>query len=134
MKKFIGGFALVVVLLIACDKDESVTTSESFNLEGRYLGTFHRTGMDTAEVTILLRDSHFEGSSDTPKYPAICGGSFNVQGSMINFTDSCSWTADFDWSLILSGTFNLQINDGTVKIWRTNGAITDEYLLRKAVR
>ena len=131
MKSILIGISLLSIL-IACDKSESPT--ESYQLEGRYLGTFHRTGMDTSDVSILFRDGQFEGASDVNRYPAICNGSFALQGSMINFKDNCSWTADFDWSLILTGTFNFEVNDGTVRIWKTNGAVTDEYSLRKAIR
>ena len=133
MSKILGAFALLITVFLACDKSDN-SNDDSQVLDGRYLGTFHRTGNDTADVSILFRDNHFEGSTDKVKYPAICGGSYSIQGTLINFADSCSWTADFDWSLILSGTFNFQVNNGTVRIWKTNGAVTDEYLLRRSVR
>ena len=134
MKSILSALVLII-LLLSCKKSENpAVENESYKLEGRYIGTFHRTGLDTADVSILFNDNHFEGSSDKIKYPAICNGSFNIQGSVINFTDNCSWTADFDWSLILSGAFNFQVNNGAVKIWKVNGSVTDEYNLRKAIR
>jgi hypothetical protein len=120
------------VALLACQKDND---DNSFDFEGLYSGTFNRTGMDTSTVTIDFYQHTYTGDSDREKYPAICRGSFEPGATTIVFRDSCTWTADFDWSLILNGTYNLsQQGDNTVRIWRTNGTITDEYLLRKVVR
>lgn len=92
--------------------------------------------MDTANVAITLGNNHFEGQSDRDQYPAICRGSYATSASTIAFVDSCTWTANFDWSLILNGTYNIsQGNEGnTIRIWRTNGTITDEYLLGRVSR
>jgi hypothetical protein len=42
------------------------------------------------------------------------------------------WTADFDWTLILEGKFNYQLNGNHLKIWKTVGEVTDAYELEKA--
>ncbi|HEX2628716.1 MAG TPA: hypothetical protein VHM26_06890, partial [Chitinophagaceae bacterium] len=97
-------------------------------------GTFTRTGMDTASVNILFDGTNFSGSSDRVNYPAICHGSFDLNDNLIRFNDSCAWTANFDWSLILSGQYNISYNDRGVRIWKTNGTVTDEYLLNRVVR
>lgn len=119
-----------IAVLAACDKTEDSTLS----LSGRYMGTFNRTGMDTSQVSVLFRDNYFEGQSDRANYPAICRGSFQTDENTITFSDSCAWTANFDWSLILSGAYNASLTDGTLRIWKNNGAVTDEYILRKVVR
>jgi hypothetical protein len=120
----------VAFLLFACDK----TDSESNTLYGRYIGIFNRTGMDTAQVSLLFNGNHFEGQTNKQNYPAICRGGFQLDNNSVNFTDSCSWTANFDWSLILTGKYNISFMQGTVRIWKTNGAVTDEYLLRQPIR
>jgi hypothetical protein len=119
-----------ILLFLACDKTEDGELS----LNGRYLGSFNRTGMDTVQVSVLFRDNYFEGQSDRTNYPAICRGSFQTDDNTITFTDSCAWTANFDWSLILSGTYNASLIDGTLRIWKNNGAVTDEYVLRPVMR
>jgi hypothetical protein len=119
-----------ILLFLACDKTEDAELS----LSGRYRGTFNRTGMDTVQVSVLFRDNYFEGQSDRINYPAICHGSFQTEDNTITFTDSCAWTANFDWSLILSGTYNASLTDGTLRIWKNNGAMTDEYTLRRVTR
>jgi len=121
---------ILAVLFVACEKTESST----YSLGGQYMGIFSRTGMDTSQVSIYFDQNRYEGISSRPHYPAVCKGTFVLDDNTINFSDSCAWPASFDWSLILSGTYNLQISEGTVRIWKTNGAITDEYLLRQPTR
>ena len=98
------------------------------------MGLFTRTGMDTSRVSIFFDQNRFEGQSTQVNYPAICRGTFELDENTVTFVDSCAWTANFDWSLILSGTYNINFSDGTVRIWKTNGAVTDEYLLRQPTR
>lgn len=102
--------------------------------EGMYIGIFHRTGMDTAAVTLTLDGNNYNGQSDMPKYPGICHGSYEFDDNTIRFTDSCSWTANFDWTLILNGSYSLSRNNNEFRFSRTNGNVTDEYILKKAQR
>jgi hypothetical protein len=133
MKIFLTAlFALVI--LASCNKDNDSTSGNQFP-GGAYSGTFSRTGMDTAIVLINFSENRFDGSSNMNKYPAICHGSYVLNESTVQFADSCSWTADFDWTLILNGNYNIEHrDDGYIRIWRTNGTVTDEYIIRKLVR
>lgn len=122
----------LTLIIAACQKDNDAVIA---NFDGMYSGTFHRTGMDTTEVTLSFSQTIFEGESSREKYPAICRGSFEIEDNIISFADSCTWTADFDWSLILNGTYNFSFrSDNTLRLWRTNGTVTDEYILRKRFR
>jgi hypothetical protein len=126
-----------VLFLAACEKSDSDDNNPpDATIYGRYTGTFSRTGMDTTNVQIgLLSTNKFEGTSDRPNYPAICGGNFTFDGNILAVNDTCSWTANFDWSLIFDGNYNVSFTgQNTVRLWRTTGSVTDEYLLRKMVR
>ena len=129
MKQFCIGIVLAI-LFYSCEKTESA----SYSLGGTYMGMFSRTGMDTTQVTLFFDQNRFNGKSSRANYPAVCAGTFLLEDNTIQFRDTCAWTANFDWSLILSGSYNINISDGTVRIWKTNGAITDEYLLRQPTR
>ena len=120
------------LILVACQKDNDEVIG---NFDGLYSGTFQRTGMDTTDVSIEFFQNTFRGESSRDKYPAICRGSFDLDNNSINLVDSCTWTADFDWSLILNGSYNISFRqDNTLRIWRSNGTVTDEYILRKRER
>lgn len=135
MRQIVSLLAIVLVLA-ACEKEKTNdTTPPENNLYGRYRGTFYRTGgLDSAEVNILFKnDNTFEGNSS--RYLAICSGSFQQDGSVLTVNDTCTWTADFDWTLIFDGTYNISFTgENSVRIWRTNGTITDEYLLNRFTR
>jgi hypothetical protein len=126
--------AIIFTLFLSCQKNRDSETGP--DLQGSYTGSFNRSGMtDTARVSISLSETNFEGQSDIQKYPAICRGSYTTSENSISFVDSCAWTADFDWTLILNGTYNLSLQpDNTIRIWRTNGVVTDEYILQKRFR
>jgi len=135
--RLVVGFAMLLILG-ACKKEKSNGNGNNGvnELIGRYTGTFVRTGMDTAIVSFHFKDDlHFEGSSNTQNYPAICAGTFSRNGSTLNVNDTCAWTANFDWTLIFDGTYSISLGENnTARIWRTTGEITDEYRLTRYVR
>lgn len=142
MKRITGILAFVIVLA-ACQKEKtsdllvkSASGKESTfkeELYGRYVGTFTRDGKNISQVSILFReDGTYEGSSSQKNFPAICSGTFKVDGSVLTVNDMCSWAADFDWTLIFDGTYTIEFRSETsVRIWRTNGTVTDEYLVSR---
>ncbi len=130
MKKIIIA-ALALSVFWACSKPGS----ESITLDGRYIGYFQRTGMDSVWVSLLFTGNKFEGNSERAQYPAICAGSFSIEGNKITFTDSCAWTANFDWSLVLNGTYTIEVlPEQKLRIWRSNGNMVDEYWLYRPIR
>jgi hypothetical protein len=132
--KYLLAITFLSTLWLSCQKNNDDDSSDK--LAGSYSGTFNRTGFgDSSKVRISLGDNQFTGQSDTEKYPAICRGSYEFNDQTISFVDSCAWTADFDWTLILNGTYNISfVDDNSIRIWRTNGAVTDEYLLSRMFR
>jgi hypothetical protein len=113
--------------------DDSVT----FELpDGTYTGIFTRSNPHarflTSTVVLTFNDHNFEGSSSIENYPSICKGSYKIIGNDIEFTDSCTWTADFDWSFILSGNFNISMSGAELLITRSyDGKVTDTYSLKR---
>jgi hypothetical protein len=103
--------------------------------DGTYKGTFQRetaTGGSSSTVSITVSGNNWTGKSETPEYPALCAGSFKLSGKSIDFQNACIWTADFDWSLILNGSYNFFIKGRELKIWRDyNGANRDVYQLMR---
>lgn len=126
----------VTLLLFACKKDDKndPLPPESLLLNGLYEGTFNRTGMDTVPVSISFHEGLFEGSSARSQYPAICRGSYSGDGTTIQFSDSCTWQANFDWSLILNGRYEFERDGDNVKMKRNNGGTVDEYRVERKVR
>jgi hypothetical protein len=75
--------------------------------------------------------SQFQGESETTKYPAICSGTYEVNGTNVEFANSCVWTAEFDWTLILSGEFSAELAPDELTLQRKNGSSWDLYQLKR---
>ncbi|WP_268034061.1 hypothetical protein [Algoriphagus sp. PAP.12] len=116
-------FLLLVwpLLFFTCGNEDEYPTF----MEGAYSGIFIRNG-ESSEVELKFENGKFEGNSEITKFPAICNGTYQVSGNKIEFTNSCAWTAEFDWSLILSGSWGLQKTNTQLTLTHSNG---DRYIL-----
>jgi hypothetical protein len=130
MRKWLAILVLLTGLL-ACNKEKFEK-----QIEGNYTGTFQRTSptgfYPQQQVSLNLNNNSFSGQSTNARQPAICHGSWEAGSGTIEFVNGCVWTADFDWTLILEGKFNYQLNGNHLKIWKTVGEVTDAYELEKA--
>ena len=103
--------------------------------DGTYIGTFQRQTLATsnpAQVTLTLSNGNWTGSSSIEKYPALCSGYYTTSGSQVQFEDTCSWSGNFDWTLILDGTYEITQYDDTLVLTRQQGSATvDIYKLKK---
>ena len=105
-------------------------------LNGSYSGIFYRadpgSDYDTASVTLVFEGNSYTGSGGQGYYPAICHGKFALSGEEIEFTNECFWTANFDWSYILSGKFRIVSEGGKIIMTAPRGdSGHDVYVLRK---
>ncbi|NET34099.1 MAG: hypothetical protein F6K19_19095 [Cyanothece sp. SIO1E1] len=125
-------FLLSLTILVGCssyNSDETVISSE-------YTGLFSRAATDMvflpSNVTLTLSDGRFEGVSSEDNYPAICAGTYEISDSKIFFTNSCAFTADFDWSYILNGEFDYEIDGDVIRISKDYGDdVIDQYILQR---
>ncbi len=136
MKKYLL-FVGCLISLIGCDKDEKYYTKLQ---DGIYVGTFQREIVwsvnDTAKITITFSSDTWSGSSNKVKYPALCKGTYTIKGDTIIFENECAWTAEFDWSLILSGKYKLKTERNIVEFERdyrsaTSDTFVDKYILKR---
>lgn len=111
---------MLIVLVIGisgCEK--SKTVNEQFP-EGTYIGTFQRTialgDEQVSNVILTFSEGKWSGQSDLLNYPALCHGLYTIENNKIVFTNDCAWTANFDWSLILSGEYNYIYSDSSLII------------------
>jgi len=123
--------SIFLLLAVACKQ----TTLPAPSLNGTYTGTFQRQSGGSgqiSQVSIVFSNGKWTGTSQTPKYPALCNGTYQINGiNRILFTNSCFWTADFDWSLILSQQYELNMIGNDVKMVRTTSLYQDVYTLTK---
>jgi len=102
MKKLIYLTAMIA-LLFACKKDDTKT----FN--GNYTGTFRtlvQGSMMMSDFDVSLQSKQFKVTKGYKK------GSGTYQLSKSNeltFTDQNVWTADFNWNILLNGTYTTEV-------------------------
>ncbi len=124
---------VVSIFFISCNEDKLEPTVLT---DGTYTGFFARSSPNAkyqaSDVTLVIKGDTFEGGSSIQKYPAICKGTFERIGQKIEFKNSCMWTAEFDWSYILTGEFNISSDGEKIIISRSYGKDTyDTYTLIK---
>lgn len=88
-------------------------------IEGEYTGTFERNGK-TSTIKLNFNNGKFIGESETVKFPAICSGNYNILKNTIKFNNECPWTAEFDWSLILSGEWKYSFKGHTLVLTKSD--------------
>jgi hypothetical protein len=137
MKKTLLSVVILTIISISCESDHTNATEIPI---GVYSGTFQRQlsggGGEIANVIITFSENTWTGQSDRSKYPALCHGTFSQDKSKIIFTDKCAWTAEFDWSLILAGTYDFTLDGKQLVITKgysvkSTETFTDKYILTK---
>jgi hypothetical protein len=124
---------LISMVFSSCNSHEVETILLK---EGTYTGTFYRSSPNAkyqaSDVTIEFSENKFEGQGSIPKYPAICRGIYKIKGEQIEFRNYCPWTAEFDWSYILTGEFDISKNGDKIIIRKNyGGGKYDTYILTK---
>jgi len=96
-------FFSCMILFTQCKKENSVLT------EGEYEGIFtvsYTNEKQSGNVHLTLKDGRFTCSEGQHRIPAGGSGTYKIDGNSIVFSDENFWTADFDWNLILNGTYS----------------------------
>ena len=118
-----------MVAFVSCKKENEQ------NLQGTFKGSFIRSAPAIdyvpSNVSLTFDKKTFSGSSQSPKYPAICFGTWQTNNNKINFTNGCAWTGDFDHTLILHGEFEYDWKGKTLYIRKSIGQFCDIYQLQK---
>jgi hypothetical protein len=123
---------LTFLILIGCENEESIGEMIP---DGTYKGTFQReivwSSSDAANITLTFSSNQWSGFGEREKYPALCHGTYSINGDTIIFRNECFWTAEFDWSLMLAGKYVLKQSGNTVEFSRDyRSSTSDTYIDR----
>ncbi len=129
-------FLLILFCLALSFTSCKKTGSNAIIPNGTYSGTFQRlinTGGQISNVTITFSGNTWTGQSQYPKYPALCKGTYKEKSAdSISFENSCPWTAEFDWSLILSGDYKIVISGENLEMSHNyRNGYSDIYKLKR---
>jgi hypothetical protein len=115
----------LTLIFFSCNKAPKLP-----DLDGSYAGSYTR-GDSTTAIILNIQNYSFEGSSEAAHFPSICHGTVGWDEYTIQFSDECSWTADFDWSLILSGSYMYAYSSTKLTFWRGKGDYYERYTIEK---
>ena len=128
-----GIILILLAVMTGClNEEEDIQLSET-----EFNGTFMRVSPgisgEESPVRLTLQSGTYSGMADSLYYPAICQGNYSIEGNRITFTNDCGWTANFDWSYILQGTYIIEENrDETVFIQEVRDNEFNVYRLQKS--
>lgn len=132
MKQLFAFVLLLATAVSSCKKNDNNPVAK---LNGTYAGTFQRKVSGTgavSNVNLSFSDNAWNGESQMAKYPALSHGTFSIAGNKINFKNESVWTAEFDWSLILNGDYDINTSGNTITITKTySNGMLDIYKLVK---
>ncbi|WMI65454.1 hypothetical protein RBH94_15485 [Aestuariibaculum sp. YM273] len=114
----------LMFVILSCNNDDE---SQQAEINGEYVGIFER-GDNNSNVELTFNNGNWSGESEVVKFPALCNGTYSSSGNVIAFENACPWTAEFDWSLILTGEWNYSLDGNSLILTKTNG---DKYTLTK---
>ena len=116
-------FLVLLVTVFGCNQDEENLQA----LDGAYMGIFVRD-QQAVKVELSFDSGTYQGYSERYKFPALCRGTYTVSGSKITFANDCPWTAEFDWTLILSGEWDFNLTGNILILTSSSG---DKYTLTR---
>lgn len=132
MKQLLAFILLMAAAVSSCKKNDN---TQVLKLNGTYAGTFQRKVSGTgvvSNVSLSFNEAAWNGQSSIVKYPALNYGSFIINGSKINFKNESAWTAEFDWSLILNGDYDIAVSGNKITISKSYATgMMDVYTLTK---
>jgi hypothetical protein len=136
MMKLKGLILLVVVSVFSsCSKELIV----SKNVDGTYRGVFEIENTDpaanstpiTADVWVNLKGINYNSTGSVNGISAGASGKYFIKKDVITFTDILMHTANFDWSLLLNGSYTYTIKDDQIVLSKKAGNNTYTYRLKK---
>lgn len=122
---------IACLFLVLC---VSLSCNRAVLPNGTYSGRFVvENGLTSQEGLFQLEimDKTYRCSGNSNRIPAGGSGTFSIAQNEVIFEDENMWTADFDWHLILNGTYNLSQKGDTLSIVKTQGAT--KYIYKIAV-
>lgn len=131
-------FMMLIVFVMAlsgCSKEIIV----SRNVDGVYQGTFEVTNTNpvvdfkpiNTDVRVNFNGINYASAVYVNNVSAGATGKFFIKRDVITFTDTLMHTANFDWSLLLNGSYTYTIKGDSIILIKKIGSSTYTYRLKK---
>jgi hypothetical protein len=112
------GRCLLILALCLGFLSCSDLSTEPTSIDGTYRGTFtltHGSGLvESGVVTISFLRGQYTCSPEQKYLPPSGSGLYVIVDDTIRLTDTALHTAEFDWTLILNGSFSFRLDGSHV--------------------
>ncbi|MBN2747762.1 MAG: hypothetical protein JXR34_13630 [Bacteroidales bacterium] len=111
---------LFITLIYSCKSENKPIE------DGVYSGTFkaeYSSGFQTGSTVLEFNEGRYLCHGNQNRFPAGGSGTFMADEDQIVFQDENFWTADFDWNLILNGTYDYEFDGKNLKIWASKNDV-----------
>lgn len=115
----------------ACTKDKASAPPKK--LDGTYTGAFTSSGPDAIKTTanVVISGKTYQGSLNTT-FGVLSKGSYVVNNdNQVTFTDSTIHTANFNWGLLLNGSYTSTIKGDSLILVKKGAGFSYTYRLKK---
>jgi hypothetical protein len=124
--------SLLVLLFCAgiatgCKKDSVTTQQLQGNYTGRLVSKDGQPG--PTDFNVQLSGGTYKASSTSGILPLGTKGSFTVNSNQVVFVDSLAHTANFNWGLLLNGSYTAQFKGDSLILVKSDGSYA--YRLKK---
>ncbi|RDC56478.1 hypothetical protein DU508_12875 [Pedobacter chinensis] len=106
---------LILIMLFTFTAGCKKPSKDAIISNGNYSGIFKVNVPDVSTpktylIFISFENGKFNIVPDLTRKPIGGSGTYSINGNIASFVDKNFWTADFDWNLILSGEYTIEIN------------------------
>ncbi|MBB6108433.1 hypothetical protein [Mucilaginibacter lappiensis] len=114
----------------ACTKDKA--TAPPQKLDGTYTGAFTSSSTDATNATakVVISGKTYQATLNTA-FGVSSKGSYATGNNQIAFTDSTVHTANFDWGLLLNGTYTSTTKGDSLILVKKGAGFNYTYRLKK---
>lgn len=120
-------FTLLGVLIISC-------TKEKLEENSTYSGIFtvsYNGEKEAGPASITFEDNTYNSTGNSDYIPAGGNGSYVKRKDSIYFSDVNFWTANFDWNLILDGSYSYKSEGDSLVMTKRKGENLYLYKLKR---
>jgi hypothetical protein len=110
---------LFVILFWGCEESDTNVNFENGNYSGTFIITESDGQPQSGNVIFNFSNNSYSVVPEKLYLPPVGGGTFSINGNTIVLVDTAIHTAEFDWTLILNGSFELSYN-GNILILKQN--------------
>jgi len=129
---------LYLLLITLCFFIQGCDEKEIQSFSGTYSGKFiydnpaRSASATVSDASVTFSEGSYKAEGNPDKIPAGGSGTFSVAGKKVKFSDENMWTAEFDWGLILNGSYDYKINkDSLILTRQTEEGIKYQYRLKR---